>query len=82
MCFLLLSINIFILFILILCVILQLYFVWVTNNQKNFEWFTDIIRQVEDNDTASIVETHIFITQLFQHFDLRTTMMVILIIIV
>ncbi|KAK2144833.1 hypothetical protein LSH36_726g01007 [Paralvinella palmiformis] len=53
----------------------KLYFIWVTGSQKHFEWFIDILRQVEDVDQNSVVEAHIFITQLFQSFDLRTTML-------
>ena len=55
---------------------LQVYFVWVTGSQKHYEWFLDILRQVEEVDTQALVETHIFITQLFHMFDLRTTMLV------
>ena len=57
-------------------VLLQLYFVWVTASQKQFEWLIDILKNVEERDRKSIVETHIFITQLFHQFDLRTTMLV------
>ena len=53
-----------------------MYFIWVTASQKQFEWFIDILKCVEERDTKSIVETHIFMTQLFHLFDLRTTMLV------
>jgi len=36
----------------------------------------DIIREVEDKDKNDFVSVHIFITQFFQKFDLRTTMLV------
>ncbi|ELU06497.1 hypothetical protein CAPTEDRAFT_191097 [Capitella teleta] len=55
----------------------KVYFIWVTGNQKHFEWFVDIIRQVEEVDAAAIVDTHIFITQMFNSFDLRTMMLYI-----
>ena len=55
---------------------LQVYFVWVTRTQKHFEWMTDIIKDVEENDTQNIVSVHIFITQFKQKFDIRTTMLV------
>ena len=54
----------------------QLYFIWVTASQRHYEWFIDILRQVEAVDHSDLVETHIFITQFFQKFDLRTTMLV------
>ncbi|XP_041465121.1 dual oxidase 2-like [Lytechinus variegatus] len=55
----------------------KVYFVWVTRTQKHFEWLTDIIKDVEDHDTNDMVSVHIFITQFFQEFDLRTTMLYI-----
>ena len=54
----------------------QVFFIWVTRSQKQWEWFTDIIRDVEEADTKGLVETHIFVTQFFDKFDLRTTMLV------
>ena len=54
----------------------QIYFLWVTRTQRQFEWFTDIIRQVEEEDSRSLMDIHIFITQFYQKFDLRTTMLV------
>lgn len=53
-----------------------MYFIWVTRNQKKFEWFTDTIREVEQADTKELVESHIFVTAFFDKFDLRTTMLV------
>ena len=55
---------------------IQVFFIWVTRSQKQWEWFTDIIRDVEDADTKGLVEMHIFVTQFFDKFDLRTTMLV------
>ena len=49
---------------------------WVTRTQKSFEWMTDVIREVEDTDTRGVVDTHIFVTQFKQKYDLRTTMLV------
>jgi len=56
---------------------LQVFFIWVTRTQKQYEWFTDIIREVEDADKKGRVEIHIFVTQFFDKFDLRTTMLYI-----
>jgi len=50
--------------------------VWVTRTQRQFEWMTDILREVEEKDTKNLVETHIFITQYKEKFDIRTTMLV------
>ncbi|GFT66944.1 hypothetical protein NPIL_295941 [Nephila pilipes] len=55
----------------------KLYFIWVTRSQKQFEWMIDIIREVEDNDKNGLVDVHIFITQFYEKFDLRTTMLYI-----
>lgn len=55
----------------------KVYFIWVTRTQKHFEWLTEIIRDVEEKDEKDLVSVHIFITQFFQKFDLRTTMLYI-----
>lgn len=54
----------------------QIYFIWVTRTQRQFEWLTDIIREVEESDKNGLVSVHIYITQLAEKFDLRTTMLV------
>lgn len=56
----------------------KVYFVWVTRTQKHFEWLTGIIRDLESSitDEESLVSTHIYITQFFNKFDLRTTLLV------
>ncbi|XP_032759985.1 dual oxidase 1 [Rattus rattus] len=55
----------------------KIYFIWVTRTQRQFEWLADIIREVEENDTRDLVSVHIYITQLAEKFDLRTTMLYI-----
>ncbi|CAH1775162.1 unnamed protein product [Owenia fusiformis] len=55
----------------------KLYFIWVTASQRHYEWLIDILKQVEEVDERNTVEIHIFITQFFQHYDLRTTMLYI-----
>lgn len=57
--------------------IFQVYFFWVTRDQKHFEWLVDIIREVEKADSKLIVSVHIFVTQFFEKFDLRTMLLVI-----
>uniref|UniRef100_A0A8C2KZA0 NAD(P)H oxidase (H2O2-forming) n=1 Tax=Cyprinus carpio TaxID=7962 RepID=A0A8C2KZA0_CYPCA len=53
----------------------KVYFIWVTRTQRQFEWVSDIIREVEDIDAQELVSVHIYITQLAEKFDLRTTML-------
>lgn len=53
-----------------------MYFIWVTRTQRQFEWVSDIIREVEEVDAQELVSVHIYITQLAEKFDLRTTMLV------
>ncbi|KAL2093373.1 hypothetical protein ACEWY4_010685 [Coilia grayii] len=53
----------------------KVYFIWVTRTQRQFEWVSDIIREVEEADTQELVSVHIYITQLAHKFDLRTTML-------
>uniref|UniRef100_A0A4W3IEX4 NAD(P)H oxidase (H2O2-forming) n=1 Tax=Callorhinchus milii TaxID=7868 RepID=A0A4W3IEX4_CALMI len=55
----------------------KIYFIWVTRTQKQFEWMENIIREVEDIDQTDLVSVHIYITQLAEKFDLRTTMLYI-----
>ncbi|KAI5936698.1 Dual oxidase 2 [Manis javanica] len=55
----------------------KIYFIWVTRTQRQFEWLADIIREVEENDHQDLVTVHIYITQLAEKFDLRTTMLYI-----
>lgn len=56
--------------------ILKVYFIWVTRTQRQFEWVSDIIREVEEMDTQELVSVHTYITQVAEKFDLRTTMLV------
>uniref|UniRef100_A0A8C7LWS1 NAD(P)H oxidase (H2O2-forming) n=1 Tax=Oncorhynchus mykiss TaxID=8022 RepID=A0A8C7LWS1_ONCMY len=53
----------------------KVYFIWVTRTQRQFEWVSDIIREVEEQDSVDLVSVHIYITQLAEKFDLRTTML-------
>lgn len=53
----------------------KVYFIWVTRTQRQFEWVSDIIREVEEMDTMDLVSVHTYITQLPEKFDLRTTML-------
>ncbi|XP_077992197.1 dual oxidase 1-like [Glandiceps talaboti] len=53
----------------------KVYFLWVTRTQRQFEWMMDILRDVERHDENNLVDAHIFITQFYQKFDLRTTML-------
>ncbi|NXT47307.1 DUOX2 oxidase, partial [Pluvianellus socialis] len=55
----------------------KIYFIWVTRTQRQFEWVADIIREVEETDRNDLVSVHIYITQLAEKFDLRTTMLYI-----
>uniref|UniRef100_A0AC35FZC6 NAD(P)H oxidase (H2O2-forming) n=1 Tax=Panagrolaimus sp. PS1159 TaxID=55785 RepID=A0AC35FZC6_9BILA len=55
----------------------KVYFLWICPTHKNFEWFVEVLKKVEQADTRNIIETHIFVTQFFHKFDLRTTMLYI-----
>ena len=37
---------------------------------------SDVIRDTEEKDGSNLLTTHIFITQFYEKFDLRTTMLV------
>ncbi|XP_051976031.1 dual oxidase 1-like [Xyrauchen texanus] len=53
----------------------KIYFIWVTRTQRQFEWVSEIIREVEEMDAHELVSVHIYITQLAEKFDLRTSML-------
>ncbi|XP_031836587.1 dual oxidase 1-like isoform X2 [Nomia melanderi] len=55
----------------------KVYFLWVTRTQKQFEWMVDIIRNIENADINNTILCHIFITQFYQKFDLRTILLYI-----
>ncbi|XP_076296274.1 dual oxidase 1-like isoform X2 [Lasioglossum baleicum] len=55
----------------------KVYFLWITRTQEQFEWMVDIIRNIENVDTSTIISSHIFITQFYQKFDLRTILLYI-----
>lgn len=55
----------------------KVYFIWVTRTQRQFEWLVDIIRELELQDASRTVSTHLFITQFYHKFDLRTTLLYI-----
>merc|ERR1711915_1001690 len=55
----------------------KVYFIWICPSHRNFEWFIDVLREVERKDVTNVLEMHIFITQFFHKFDLRTTMLYI-----
>ncbi|KAL3120520.1 hypothetical protein niasHT_009345 [Heterodera trifolii] len=55
----------------------KVYFLWICPTHKNFEWFVDVLKQVERHDQDGILEIHIFVTQFFHKFDLRTTVLYI-----
>lgn len=69
--------DLFLSFLSLTCVdSLKVYFIWVTRTQRQFEWVSDIIREVEEMDTQELVSVHTYITQVAEKFDLRTTMLV------
>ncbi|KAK6055324.1 FAD-binding domain protein [Cooperia oncophora] len=55
----------------------KVYFLWICPTHKNYEWFVDVLKDVEELDENRLLETHIFVTQFFHKFDLRTTMLYI-----
>jgi len=55
----------------------KVYFLWICPSHRHFEWFIDVLREVEKKDVTNVLEMHIFITQFFNKFDLRTTMLYI-----
>ena len=55
----------------------KVYFLWICPSHRNYEWFIDVLRDVEEKDITNVLDIHIFITQFFHKYDLRTTMLYI-----
>ncbi|XP_076328078.1 dual oxidase-like [Tachypleus tridentatus] len=55
----------------------KVYFLWICPSHRHFEWFIDVLKDVEKKDITNVLEIHIFITQFFHKFDLRTIMLYI-----
>jgi dual oxidase len=55
----------------------KVYFLWICPTHKNFEWFVDVLKNVENLDKDGILEVHVFVTQFFHKYDLRTTVLYI-----
>jgi predicted ferric reductase len=41
----------------------KVYFFWICPSHKNFEWFVDVLKEVEKLDRDKILEIHVFVTQ-------------------
>ena len=55
----------------------KVYFLWICPSHRNYEWFIEVLRDVEEKDITNVLDIHIFITQFFHKYDLRTTMLYI-----
>ncbi|OQV13223.1 Dual oxidase [Hypsibius exemplaris] len=53
----------------------KVYFMWICPSHKPFEWFVETLHEIEKLDVTRVLEMHIFVTQFFNKFDLRTTML-------
>lgn len=53
----------------------QVYFIWTTRTQKQFEWMVDMIRDIESKDLDHLISIHIYITQIHEKYDLRTILL-------
>ena len=42
---------------------MQVYFLWICPTHRNFEWFIDVLREVERKDVTDVLDMHIFTTQ-------------------
>ncbi|KAF7270827.1 hypothetical protein GWI33_016234 [Rhynchophorus ferrugineus] len=50
----------------------KVYLIWTSDTHKQFEWLVDLIHETEHNDPNGLFSCHIFITELYEKFDLRT----------
>ncbi|KAF7270828.1 hypothetical protein GWI33_016235 [Rhynchophorus ferrugineus] len=49
----------------------KVYFIWMSDTHKQFEWLVDLIYETESNDPNGFFSCHIFVTGLYEQFDLR-----------
>ncbi|XP_050314845.1 dual oxidase 1-like isoform X2 [Anthonomus grandis grandis] len=52
----------------------KIYFVWTTDSQKYFEYIDDLLWKIEEMDQGGLFNTHLFITEAYEHFNLRSIM--------
>ncbi|XP_076267162.1 dual oxidase 2-like isoform X1 [Rhynchophorus ferrugineus] len=50
----------------------KVYFIWVSDTHKQLEWLVDLIYETENNDPRGFFCCHIFVTEHYKNFDLRT----------
>ncbi|CAG9759534.1 unnamed protein product [Ceutorhynchus assimilis] len=55
----------------------KIYFVWSVKTQRYSEWIVELIREVEEADNENLFSCHLFITEFYQKFDLRSLMIYI-----
>ncbi|VDO84979.1 unnamed protein product [Soboliphyme baturini] len=55
----------------------KIYFVWICPTYKHYDWFVEVLRKAEEADHKNTLEMHVFVTQYFHKYDLRTTMLYI-----
>ncbi|KAJ7978730.1 Respiratory burst oxidase [Quillaja saponaria] len=55
---------------------LKAYLYWVTREQSSFDWFRDIMKEISiSNQKQSVVETHNFLTSVYQEGDVRSSLL-------
>ncbi len=40
----------------------KVYFFWLNRSQKSFEWFNELLSEIEQNDKHKLIESHIYMT--------------------
>jgi len=52
----------------------RIYFFWVSDNQATFEWFGDLLAELEENDHDGILRMYPFVTGRYNKYDVRMMM--------
>ncbi|KAJ0788045.1 putative NAD(P)H oxidase (H(2)O(2)-forming) [Helianthus annuus] len=50
------------------------YFYWVTREQGSFEWFKGVMDDIAEHDRENIIEMHNYLTSVYEHGDMRSTL--------
>jgi dual oxidase len=53
----------------------KIHFIWVTRTQKEYEWMVELLRDVQEDIPADVLDVSVYITRGKRNYDLRTSLM-------
>ncbi|KAH7415575.1 hypothetical protein KP509_14G052800 [Ceratopteris richardii] len=52
----------------------QVYFYWITREQRSFEWFRGVMNEVAETDQRAVIEMHNYLTSVYEEGDARSAL--------